>query len=82
MDKLKWFLYFSAVLLVGIPISIALMSDTTFSSTFSQIVISTATFLVILGKFITVFQKRKENKRFAGDIGAIIGLFIVIIFTL
>ncbi|MBM4763718.1 histidine kinase [Bacillus sp. B15-48] len=80
MEKLKWFLYLSAVLLVGVPMSIVLMSDdVTFSSTFSHSIISTAFVLVILGKMITVQEKRKDNKRFASDIGIMIGLSIVLV---
>ncbi|WP_239094247.1 histidine kinase [Bacillus sp. B15-48] len=60
--------------------SIVLMSDdVTFSSTFSHSIISTAFVLVILGKMITVQEKRKDNKRFASDIGIMIGLSIVLV---
>jgi hypothetical protein len=83
MDKLKWFLYLSASLLIVIPTSVVLMSDdVTFSSTFSNIIISTAIILFILGKMITISEKRKGNKSFAPDIGAVIGLFIVLVFRL
>jgi predicted tellurium resistance membrane protein TerC len=80
LEKLKWFLYLSAVLLIGIPISIVLMDDNvTFSSTFSNTVISTAIVLVILGKMINIYIKRKENKSFVSDVGIIIGIFIVLV---
>ncbi|MFC0561520.1 histidine kinase [Halalkalibacter alkalisediminis] len=78
MDKFKLFLYLSAVLLIVIPTIIVFMSDVTFTAAFSSTVIITSIVLVILGKLITVFQKRKENKSFAIDIGAIVGLSIVI----
>ncbi|WP_245840058.1 hypothetical protein [Sutcliffiella horikoshii] len=45
----------------------------------SNILISIAILLVILGKLISVFEKKKENGRYAVDIGAIIGLAIVLI---
>jgi uncharacterized integral membrane protein len=77
MNKLKWFLYFSAVLLILIPILIVAMSDVSFNSTFSNTVISIALISVILGKTITILQKRKENKSSASDIGAVIGLCII-----
>jgi len=35
--------------------------------------------LVILGKIITIFDKRKETKNIAPDIGIIIGLLMVLI---
>ncbi len=71
-------MYLSAVLLIVIPTIIVLVSDVTFTATFSSTVIVISIVLVILGKLITVFQKRKENKSFAVDIGALIGLSIVI----
>ncbi|KHF39252.1 hypothetical protein [Halalkalibacter okhensis] len=80
MGKWKWLFYLVAILLIGIPISIVLMSDeVTFSSTFSHTVISTAMVLVILGKMITVFEKRNKKKSFASDIGMIIGISIVLV---
>ena len=79
MYKLKWFMYFSAALLIFIPTSVVLMSDdVTFSSLFSNVVISTAIVLVILGIMVTIFEKKKANKSFAPDIGAVIGLLIVL----
>lgn len=79
MGKLKVFLYLSAALLIVIPTLIVFMSDLPFSSTFSSTVISIAIILMNLGILLTVFQKRKENKNIAGEIGAIIGLSIVLI---
>ncbi|MDL4842388.1 histidine kinase [Aquibacillus rhizosphaerae] len=79
MGKWRAFLYISALFLIVIPISIVLMTDDPFRSIFSNLVISLAIILVILGKSITVVEKRKESKRFAPDIGAIIGLSIVLI---
>jgi predicted tellurium resistance membrane protein TerC len=80
MEKLKWLFYLIAFMLISIPTSIVLMDDdVTFSSTFSNTVISTAIVLVILGKLINVYKKRKENKSFVSDIGIIIGITIVLI---
>lgn len=80
MEKLKWFLYFTALMIICVPTAIVVLTDdVTFSSTFSQTLISTAIILVILGKGITVFKKRNENKNFPADIGAIIGLSIVLL---
>ncbi|OLO26761.1 histidine kinase [Alkalihalophilus pseudofirmus] len=83
MNKLKWFLYLSGALLIVIPTSVVLMSeDVIFSATLSNTVISSAIILVILGKMITILEKRKVNKSFVPDIGAVIGLFIVLVFRL
>ncbi|WP_223701622.1 histidine kinase [Sutcliffiella deserti] len=79
MEKVKWFLYLSAVLLVGIPTMLAIASGSTFSSTVSNIIISSAIVLVVLGKLLTVHEKRKDNKIFSGDIGVIIGLSLVLV---
>ncbi|WP_077617513.1 histidine kinase [Bacillus sinesaloumensis] len=83
MEKMKWFLYLSALLLIGIPIFIVLFSDdVTFSSTFSHIVLSIGILLFISGKLIAISEKKKESKRLAPDIGVVIGLFIVLVFRL
>lgn len=80
MEKWKWCLYLTALLLIGIPITIVLLSDAiTFSSSFSNTVTSTAIILFIFGKMITVHKKRKENKSYASDIGIIIGISIVLV---
>ncbi|MGD6776796.1 hypothetical protein [Sutcliffiella horikoshii] len=79
MEKVKWFLYTVAGLLIVIPTMYVFIADTYFSSVTSNILISIAILLVILGKFISVFEKKKENSRYAVDIGAIIGLAIVLI---
>lgn len=82
MGKLKWILYLAAILLIAIPTLIVLISDATFSSTFSHTIISVAIIFVILGKMITVLEKRKKHQSVAPDIGIIIGLFIVFIIDL
>ncbi|WP_234946586.1 histidine kinase [Bacillus sp. m3-13] len=72
-------MYTVAGLLIVIPTMYVFIADTYFSSVTSNILISIAILLVILGKFISVFEKKKENSRYAVDIGAIIGLAIVLI---
>ncbi|TYS58742.1 histidine kinase [Sutcliffiella horikoshii] len=79
MEKVRWFLYTVAGLLIVIPTMYVFIADTYFSSVTSNILISKAILLVILGKLISVFEKKKENGRYAVDIGAIIGLAIVLI---
>ncbi|ART75366.1 histidine kinase [Sutcliffiella horikoshii] len=79
MEKVRWFLYTVAGLLIVIPTMYVFIADTYFSSVTSNILISIAILLVILGKLISVFEKKKENGRYAVDIGAIIGLAIVLI---
>ncbi|MGD6993265.1 histidine kinase [Sutcliffiella horikoshii] len=79
MEKVRWFLYTVAGLLIVIPTMYVFIADTYFSSVTSNILISIAILLVILGKLISVFKKKKENGRYAVDIGAIIGLAIVLI---
>lgn len=80
MEKVKWFMYTVAGLLIVIPIMYVIISDTSFSSLTSNILISIAILLVVLGKVISVMDKMKEKRSYAADLGAIIGLSIV--FTL
>ncbi|MCK0470543.1 histidine kinase [Halalkalibacter sp. APA_J-10(15)] len=83
MNKWKWVLYVSAALFIIIPISVVLISDhSTFSSAFSHTVISIAILLVILGKVVTILEKRKGNRSFVPDVGAVIGLSMVLVFSL
>jgi hypothetical protein len=79
MGKWKMSLYLIAVLLIMIPLVTVLITDVPFSSFFSHIVLSTAISLVIIGKLITIFEKRKENHSFVPDVGVVIGLFIVLV---
>ncbi|WP_226683188.1 histidine kinase [Sutcliffiella horikoshii] len=79
MAKVKWLMYTAAGLLIAIPTMYVIISDISFSSVTSNILISIAILLVILGKFISVVDKKKEKKRYAVDMGAIIGLSIVLI---
>jgi len=79
MEKVKWFMYTVAGLLIVIPTIYVLISDISFSSVTSNILISTSILLVILGKLISVMDKKKVNRSYAVDIGAITGLSIVFI---
>ena len=77
MEKVKWFMYTVAGLLIVIPTMYVIISDTSFSSVTSNVLIFLAIMLVILGKLITLLDKKKENRSYAIDMGAIIGLTIV-----
>ncbi|WP_404461161.1 histidine kinase [Sutcliffiella horikoshii] len=79
MEKVKWFMYTVAGLLIVIPTMYVFIFDIGFSSLTSNILISIAILLVILGKLISVIEKKKENRSYAVDFGAIIGLSIVLI---
>lgn len=79
MEKVKWFMYTVAGLLIVIPTMYVIISDTSFSSVTSNVLIFLAIMLVILGKLITLLDKKKENRSYAIDMGAIIGLSIVLI---
>jgi|SRR5690625_2333821 len=67
-------LVWNCSMLIGIPTIIVLLSDVPFSSTFSHTIINTAIICVILGKMITVLEKKKKRHHFASDIGVMIGL--------
>ncbi|WP_404448565.1 histidine kinase [Sutcliffiella horikoshii] len=79
MEKVKWFMYTVAGLLIVIPTMYVIISDTSFSSVASNVLIFIAILLVILGKLISLLDKKKENRSYAVDMGAIIGLSIVLI---
>ncbi|WP_407268820.1 histidine kinase [Radiobacillus sp. PE A8.2] len=79
MEKWRFALYLSALFLVVVPISIVLITDVPFDSFFSHVVLSIAIILVMLCKTITLFEKRRAKKRFSSDIGALIGLSIVLV---
>jgi uncharacterized membrane protein len=79
MNKLKLILYVSAVLIIATPTLIVFISDTTFSSTTSNTVITISIVFIVLGKIINIIEKKKENNRIAIDIGVIVGLAIVIL---
>lgn len=72
-------MYTVAGLLIVIPTMYVFIFDTAFSTGTSNILISLAILLVILGKLISVIDKKKESRSYAVDIGAIIGLSIVFI---
>lgn len=82
MGKMRIFFYLCAVLLIVIPTSIVLMTNVPFSSTFSHLVISAALILIILGKLITVIEKRNIGEKIAPELGVIMGLSIVLILKL
>jgi len=79
LEKVKWFMYTVAGLLILIPTMYVIISDTSFSSVTSNFLIFLAILLVILGKLISLLDKKKENRSYAFDMGAIIGLSIVLI---
>jgi len=56
-----------------------LVTEITFSSFFSKIVISTALILIIVGKVVTIIKKGKKDKSISKDIGIIIGTLIVLV---
>lgn len=78
---MKAYLYIVAVLLVSVPMAVVLINNTPFSSNLSRTVISIAMILIIVGKVITILEKRKVNKSYASDIGIISGLTIGMILS-
>lgn len=74
--KLTTILYYLAVLIIIIPVSIVLVTDTPFNSYFSKIVIGTAGTFIIIGKIFVIINKKKEDKSISGDIGILTGIII------
>ncbi|MFD2043423.1 histidine kinase [Ornithinibacillus salinisoli] len=82
VSKLNFILYVIVALLVLVPIFIMLVSDVTFSESLRDTVVGSALALIIVGKVLTIIEKKKEKKRIAGDIGIVIGIFIVLLFRI
>ncbi|WP_234123513.1 hypothetical protein [Clostridium hydrogenum] len=80
--NLNLILYVIALLIVLIPISIILVTDVPFSSSFSKTSISTALGFVISGKLLALLKKNKGDKSISLDIGIILGILIVFISNL
>lgn len=79
-NKLSFILYLIAVLLISIPISIALVTDNTFNSFYSEIFVNTAIIFVIVGSILTVVKKTIADRKVQWDgIGSITGLLILLI---
>ncbi|MDV4152717.1 hypothetical protein R0131_17960 [Clostridium sp. AL.422] len=77
--KLTTILYYIAVLIIIIPVSIVLVRDITVSSTFSKIIIGTAGAFIIIGKLLVIINKKKEEKNISVDIGILTGIIIALI---
>lgn len=68
--------YCIAILIVIIPIFTVLFIDISLSSFLSKIIMSSAFFFFILGKFLVITNNKKENKSISGDVGIITGVAI------
>ena len=77
--KATTILYYLAVLIIIIPLSIVLVTDTAFNSSFSKIIIGLAGFLFIIGKLLVIINKKKENKNISGDVGILTGITLALI---
>ncbi|MNI94446.1 hypothetical protein D3C73_1525490 [compost metagenome] len=56
-----------------------MVSDITFSKTFSKALISISFIFISAGKFITFFKKNKGDKTKINDLAVIVGFLIVFI---
>lgn len=78
----SWILYIVAILITIVPISIVMITGNAFNSYQSKIFINIALICIILGKAITLKDKKKGDKTIQRDIGVIIALLIVLIFAI
>lgn len=80
--KNKWslFLYIIAFIIILASIFIVLVKDVALDVTLGRTLVSIALILVIIGKLLTVLEKRKANLRISADIGIVIGLLVVLVF--
>lgn len=79
MNKLIKILYLLASLVIIIPISIVIITDTAFSSSVSKMSITIAFIFLILGNILSILKKKKEDKDIKMDIGLTIGFLIALI---
>lgn len=77
--NLSWGLYLIASLIILIPVSIVLVTDVPFSSAFSKTSISVAIIFVMIGKTLTILNKKKGDKSIPVDIGILIGMLITLV---
>lgn len=77
--KLSRVLYLIASLIILIPISIVLITDVPFSSAFTNISIGISYIFVIIGKTLTILNKKKGDKDLPVDIGILIGILTAFI---
>lgn len=77
--KVTTILYYLAVLIIIIPLSIVFVTNTAFDSFFSKIIMGLAGFLFIIGKLLVIINKKKENKNISGDAGILIGITLALI---
>lgn len=74
--KLTTILYYLAVLIIIIPVSIVLIRDTPFNESFSKILIGISGSFIIIGKLFVIINKKKENKNISIDSGILTGIII------
>lgn len=77
--KLTRALYLTAALMVLVPIFIVLITDVHFSSGSSNISTVAAYIFVIIGKILTILNKKKGDKERPVDIGILTGILIAFI---
>lgn len=77
--KLSRVLYLIASLIILIPISIVLITDVPFSSTFTNISIGVSYIFVIIGKILTILNKKKGDKDLPVDVAILIGILTAFI---
>ncbi|WP_010093860.1 hypothetical protein [Ornithinibacillus scapharcae] len=74
-------LYLLAIIITCLLLLTPLISDITINhSLLSKILISVPFVLVIIGKMISIWEKKAGNKSFSGDIGINIGLILGLVF--
>lgn len=80
-SNLNCILYLIGILIIIIPIGIVFVTEITFSSFLSKILLCSSLAFIIVGKILTANKKNKGDKSIPGDIGVIIGLLIVLVST-
>ena len=77
--KANYPLYVIAALLIFIPTWFALRNEIIYSSSFITMVIDAVLLLFIIGKLVTIREKKRENQPIARDVGIVLGLLALFI---
>ncbi|WP_042146864.1 hypothetical protein [Paucisalibacillus sp. EB02] len=77
--KYSLVLYILALLLLVVPVLITLGTDENYGLTWHLLFTNIAIGFLLLGKVLSLIQKRKENKSIIADTSIIVVLFIIFV---
>lgn len=78
--KSSYLLYIIAALLIFIPTWFALRNEIVYSSIFITIVVGAILLLFMIGKLVSIREKKRKGQPITRDIGIVLGLLVVFLF--